>query len=64
VRRLLGEHWALPLGFGCERIAEHARLQTWTLKPAWIEPPVAPPLDGARKWLPEDPAAPENGDNG
>lgn len=48
VRRSLGEHWALPLDFDCSRIAELARLQTWTMKPAWLTPPQGPYVDGAR----------------
>ena len=28
-----------PPEFSCDKIAEHARLQTWTLKPAWLRPP-------------------------
>jgi len=35
-QRSLGEHWPYPLDFSCEKIAEHMRLQTWTLKPAWL----------------------------
>jgi hypothetical protein len=38
-RRSLGEHWPYSLDFSCEKIAEHLRLQTWTLKPAWLRPP-------------------------
>ena len=44
VRRNLGEHWAMPLEFSCDRLAEHARLQAWTLKPAWERPPQGPVL--------------------
>lgn len=39
IRRAIGEHYAMPLDFTCERMAEHARLQTWTMKPAWLRPP-------------------------
>ena len=39
VQRSIGEHWAYALDFSCEKIAEQARLQTWTLKPAWLRPP-------------------------
>ena len=39
VQTSLGEHWPYALDFSCEKIAEHARLQTWTLKPAWLNPP-------------------------
>ena len=42
IRRHIGEHWALPLDFSCEAMAEHARLQTWTMKPAWRRPPQGP----------------------
>ena len=34
-----GEHWGLPPEFSCEKLAEQACLQTWTLKPAWLHPP-------------------------
>ena len=37
--RYIGEHWAMPLDFSCERMAEQARLQAWTVKPAWQRPP-------------------------
>jgi hypothetical protein len=46
VRRYIGDHWAMPLGFSCESLAEHARLQTWTLKPAWLRPPQGPVAEG------------------
>ena len=52
IRRAIGEHWAMPLDFTCDRMAEHARLQTWTMKPAWLRPPqgaLAP--DGERILL-------------
>lgn len=39
VRESIGDHWAMPLGFSCENLAEHTRLQTWTIKPAWLTPP-------------------------
>ena len=39
VRQHIGDHWAMPLDFSCEAMAEHARLQTWTMKPAWLSPP-------------------------
>ena len=48
VRREIGEHWAMPLDFTCDRLAEHARLQTWTMKPAWLRPPQGPAPDGER----------------
>jgi hypothetical protein len=48
VRRIIGDHWAMPLDFTCDRIAEHARLQTWTLKPAWQRPPQGLAPDGER----------------
>ena len=38
VRSVIGEHWGMPLDFTVENIAEHARLQTWTLKPARLAP--------------------------
>ncbi|MEW6749371.1 MAG: hypothetical protein AB1505_00135 [Candidatus Latescibacterota bacterium] len=46
VRRHIGDHWALPLDFSCESLAGHARLQTWTLKPAWLRPPQGPVAEG------------------
>ena len=39
IRDGIGEHWAMPLDFSCDALAEHARLQTWTMKPAWLRPP-------------------------
>jgi hypothetical protein len=47
VRRCIGDHWAMPLGFSCEALAEHTRLQTWTMKPAWLQPPQGPVAQGA-----------------
>ncbi len=52
IRRAIGEHWAMPLDFTCDQMAELARLQTWTMKPAWLRPPqgaLAP--DGERILL-------------
>ena len=46
VRKNIGEHWAMPLDFSSDTLAEHARLQTWTMKPAWIRPPQGPVADG------------------
>jgi hypothetical protein len=48
VRRNIGEHWAMPLDFTCEYLAEHARLQTWSMKPAWMHPPQGSVADGER----------------
>jgi hypothetical protein len=42
IRRAIGEHWAMPLDFSCDRMAEQARLQTWSMKPAWLRPPQGP----------------------
>ena len=42
VRRYIGDHWAMPLDFSCDAMAEQARLQTWTMKPAWLRPPQGP----------------------
>jgi len=39
LRVLLGENPRYDPDFSCEKIARHARLQTWSLKPAWIKPP-------------------------
>lgn len=47
VRRCIGDHWALPLDFSCESLAEQTRLQTWTMKPAWLRPPQGPVAQGA-----------------
>ena len=51
VRRQIGEHWAMPLDFSCDRMAEHARLQTWSMKPAWSRPPQGAAPDGERILL-------------
>lgn len=48
IRRSIGEHPAMPLDFTCDRLAEHARLQTWTMKPAYVHPPQGPAPDGER----------------
>ena len=48
VRERIGEHWAMPLDFCCDKLAEHARLQAWTLKPAWVRAPQGPVADGER----------------
>lgn len=42
VRRNIGDHWAMPLDFSCEALAEQARLQTWSMEPAWLRPPQGP----------------------
>ena len=42
IRRNIGDHWAMPLDFSCDALAEHARLQTWTMKPAWLHSPQGP----------------------
>ena len=47
IRRTLGEHWAMPLDFSPEVMAEHSRLQTWTMKPAWLRPSQGPIVDEA-----------------
>jgi len=39
IQRQIGEHWAYALDFSVDKMAEQARLQTWTLKPAWLNPP-------------------------
>ena len=51
VRRSLGEHWPYSLEFRCDRVAEQARLQTWTLKPAWLRPPRGRSLNEGRIYL-------------
>lgn len=54
VRECIGDHWAMPLDFSCEALAEHARLQTWTVKPAWLSPPqgtvAGGPFAARRRW--------------
>jgi hypothetical protein len=47
IRHSIGDHWAMPLDFSCDAMAEHARLQTWTMKPAWLRPPQGPVAGGA-----------------
>ncbi len=47
-RRTVGEHWALAPEFSCEKLTEHMRLQTWTLKPAWLRPPRGRPRSEGR----------------
>ena len=54
IRKNIGEHWAMPLDFSIETLAEHARLQTWTMKPAWTRPPQGRVADG-RKYGPRTP---------
>jgi hypothetical protein len=44
----LDEHWGFPLDFSCEQLAEHTRLQTWAMKPAWLRPPRASSYDEGR----------------
>jgi len=39
MQRQIGEHWAYDLEYSVDKLAEQARLQTWTLKPAWLRPP-------------------------
>ena len=48
IQRYIGEHWGMPLDFSCDRMAEHARLQTWTIKPAWQRLPQGPVCDGPK----------------
>ena len=48
IRRYIGEHWAYDLEFTPDRLAEHARLQCWTLKPAWLCPPRGRPISEGR----------------
>jgi len=42
VREAVTEHWPYEPDIQAEKIARHARLQTWTLKPAWLTPPRGP----------------------
>ena len=46
IKRNIEDHWAMPTDFSCEALAEHARLQTWTMKPAWLNPPQGPIAQG------------------
>lgn len=39
VRRIVHEEGRFDPDMGSDKLAKHARLQTWTLKPAWLEPP-------------------------
>jgi len=48
VRHNVIEHWPYRPGISSENLAEHARLQTWTLKPAWLRPPRGGPCSKAR----------------
>jgi len=41
----------LPLDYSCDKMAEQARLQTWTMKPAWLKPPQGPVFEGERILL-------------
>ena len=47
IREGIGEHWAMPLDLSYEVMAELARLQTWSMKPAWLCPPQGPVASGA-----------------
>ena len=48
IRRHIGDHWAMPLDFSCDRLAELARLQAWSMKPAWLRPPLGAVADDER----------------
>ena len=48
IRHCVQEHRSYGPDFTCERLAEHARLQAWTIKPAWLRPPRGPARDEAR----------------
>ena len=48
IRRNIGEHWAMPLDFSCDAMAEQTRLQTWTVKPAWLSAPQGPVSTGMK----------------
>ena len=48
VQRSVGEHWPYRPEMSCEKLAEQARLQTWTLKPAWLRPPHGRPVSQGR----------------
>lgn len=39
IRHCVQEHRPYGSDFTCEKLAEHARLQAWTIKPAWLRPP-------------------------
>lgn len=51
LRRGVGEHWGFPPDFTCDKIVEQARLQTWTMKPAWLSPPQGSVSEGERILL-------------
>lgn len=42
IRRSIGEHLMFSPDYTCDQMAEQARLQTWTMKPAWLRPPNGP----------------------
>ena len=48
VRYAIHEHWPYDPDMSSERIAKHSRLQTWSLKPAWLNPPRGKVCQGAR----------------
>ncbi len=51
IRRSIGEHWSTDTDFSCDTIAEHMRLQRWTIKPAWLRPPRGRPCNEGRILL-------------
>ncbi len=51
VQYAIHEHWPYDPDMSSELIARHARLQTWTLKPAWLTPPRGPICQEARILL-------------
>ncbi|MFB3891655.1 MAG: hypothetical protein ACE15C_06480 [Phycisphaerae bacterium] len=50
IRHCVQEHRPYGPDFTCEKLAEHARLQAWTIKPAWLHPPRGPAGGDARIW--------------
>lgn len=38
VRHIMHKHVRFDPNISSEKLAKHSRLQTWTLKPAWLSP--------------------------
>lgn len=50
IRNCVQEHRPYDPDFTCEKLALHARLQTWTIKPAWLRPPRGAASGDPRIW--------------
>ena len=48
VQRNVGEHWPYRPDISAEALARQARLQAWTIKPAWLRPPRGKPIGEGR----------------